>query len=202
MLPIQKGLLYPCGLIRTKRMLLYRFHRRNVPMKRSRYFHLSAPSRKSAAVILALCFVSGLLAGAMLSIQCRDLFIRIRSGFSQSAGFSAFIPTMLPLLASGFAAYVKQPVLLMPIAFWKALSFSYVASGVIFAWSSAGWLVGGLTLFGSFCSLSILWRYWLRHITGEGFRHGAFFLALGAMALIGWVDLLVISPFLSNILTF
>ena len=171
-------------------------------MKRSQCFYLSVPARKSAAMILALCFVSGLLAGAMLSIQSRDLFIRIRSEFSSSAGISAFIPTMLPLLASGFAVYAKQPVLLMPVAFWKALSFSYVASGVIFAWGSAGWLVGGLTLFGSFCSLSVLWWYWLRHITGEGFRHGTFFLALGAMALISLVDLLVISPFLENILTF
>ena len=171
-------------------------------MKRPQYFHLSAPVRKSAAVILALCFVSGLLAGAMLCIQSRDLFSGIRSGFSQSAGFSAFIPTMLPLLASGLAVYAKQPVLLLPVAFWKALSFSYVASGVIFAWGSAGWLVGGLTLFGSFCSLSILWWYWLRHITGEGFQYGTFFPAMGAMVLISWSDLLVISPFLENILTF
>ena len=171
-------------------------------MKRSPYFHPSVSVCKNAAAILGLCFAAGLLAGALLSGQSRELFAGIRSGFLHTAGISAFIPTMLPLLASGFAVYAKQPVLLLPVAFWKALSFSYAASGMISAWGSAGWLVGGLTLFGSFCSLSVLWWYWLRHIGGEGFRGGTFFPAFGVMLVISLTDLLVISPFLENILTF
>ena len=121
---------------------------------------------------------------------------------AQSAGVSALVPTVLPLLISGFAVYAGWPLLLIPAAFWKAFSFSYVALGVIRAWGSAGWMVGGLAMFAGFCSLSVLWWYWLRHIGGESFSGRTFFPALGAMILLSWLDLALISPFLANILIF
>ena len=171
-------------------------------MKRSRFFHLSVLGCKAGTVLLAWAFLSGLLAGTLVSDGSRAVFAGARQALSHPAGVSAFIPTVMPLLFSGFAVFAKHPLLLIPAAFWKAFFFSCVASGLVLAWGKAGWLVGVLTLFGSFCSLSVLWWYWLRHIGGEAFSNRTFFAALGAMALIGWVDLMVISPFLTNILIF
>lgn len=171
-------------------------------MKRSRVFHLSAFGCRAGTALLAMAFLSGLLAGMLLSAQTFEFFNGTRAGFSHPAGISALIPPVLPLLFSGFAIYAGQPLLLVPTAFWKALSFSYVATGVAVAWGSAGWLVSGVALFGSFCSLSVLWWYWLRHIGGEAFSMRTFLPAMGIALVIGWADLLVISPFLSNILIF
>ena len=171
-------------------------------MKRSQIFRMSIFGCKAGALILAWVFGFGLLAGSLVSVGAQAVFADTRSSMAVFPGVSAFVPTMLPLLLSGFAVYAGWPVLLIPTAFWKAFSFSYVASGVILAWGSAGWLVGGLGLFGSFCSLPVLWWYWLHHAGGEGFSGRTFFPALGAMMLISWVDLAVISPFLENILTF
>ena len=171
-------------------------------MKRSQIIRLSAFGCKAGTVLLAWAFGFGLLAGSMASGGAQAVFIQGRLSLAQSAGISAFVPSLLPLLLSGFAVYAGWPVLLIPVGFWKAFSFSYVALGLIRAWGSAGWLVGCLTLFGSLCSLSVLWWYWLRHIGGEGFTARTFLPALGAMVLIGWVDLVVISPFLTNILIF
>ena len=63
-------------------------------------------------------------------------------------------------------------------------------------------MVMGLGMFGSLCALPVLWWYWLRHIDGEGFSGRTFLPALGAMILISWADLALISPFLTNILIF
>ena len=171
-------------------------------MKRSQFFPLSIFGCRAGAVLLVWAFGFGLLSGAFVSIGVQQFFIDARQAIARSAGVSALVPTVLPLLVSGFAVYAKCPLLLIPTAFWKAFSFSYVAMGVICAWGSAGWLVGGLTLFGSFCTLPVLWWYWLRHIGGDSFTGRTFLPALGAMLLVSWVDLALISPFLTKILIF
>ena len=171
-------------------------------MKRSRTFRMTIFGCKTGAVPLAWAFGSGLLAGSLVSGGAQAVFADQRLVFAQSAGASALVPTVLPLLISGLAVYAGWPLLLIPAAFWKSFSFSYVALGVILAWGNAGWMVGGLGMFASLCSLSVLWWYWLRHIGGEDFSGSTFSLALGAMLLLSWVDLGLISPFLANILTF
>ena len=171
-------------------------------MKRSQFFHPSLWGCKPGMLVLACAFGFGLLLGPMASTGADSVFSGSRRALAQCAGFSALIPGVLPLLFSGLAVYVKRPVLLIPLAFWKAFFFSYVASGLIAAWGSAGWLVCILALFGSFGSLSMLWWYWLRHIGGEAFSGRIFLSALGGILLIGWVHIMVISPFLTNILIF
>lgn len=171
-------------------------------MKRSQPFRISIFGCKAGTALLAWAFGLGLLAGSLASIGAQPIFTEARQTFARSAGISAFVPTVLPLLVSGFVVYANWPLLLIPTAFWKAFSFSYVAIGVITAWGSAGWMVMGLGMFGSLCALPVLWWYWLRHIGGEGFSGRIFLPALGAMVLISWVDLALISPFLTNILIF
>ena len=171
-------------------------------MKRSQPFRISIFGCKAGTALLAWAFGFGLLAGSLASAGAQAVFLDGRQSLAQYAGISGFVPTVLPLLISGFAVYAKWPLLLVPTAFWKAFSFSYVGIGVIHAWGSAGWMVMGLAMFGSLCALPVLWWYWLRHIGGEGFSGRIFLPALGAMILISWVDLAVISPFLTNILIF
>ena len=169
-------------------------------MVRVRLFHLSALGRRAAMMILAWAFVLGLATGGLLSTGCRALLETSRDALAQGAGVSEFVPTLLPIFFSGFAVYIKQPLLLVPIAFWKAFLFSCVGTGIALAWGTAGWLVGTLALFGSLCAMPVLWWYWLRHIGGQPFTCRTFLPALGTTALIGWVDSFLISPFLTSIL--
>ena len=171
-------------------------------MKRSQPFRISIFGCKAGTALLAWAFGLGLLAGSLASAGAQAVFLDGRQSLAQYAGISTLIPGVLPLLFSGLAVYAKRPVLLIPLAFWKAFFFSYVASGLIAVWGSAGWLVCILAMFGSFSSLSVLWWYWLRHIGGEAFNGRTFLLALSGMIFIGWVDVMVISPFLTNILIF
>ena len=108
----------------------------------------------------------------------------------------------LPVLFSAFAVYLAQPVLLFPIAFWKAFLFSYTASAQAAAWGSAGWLIVPLVMWGSFCSMPVLYWYWLRHIDTERFRWQTFCAALAALTGIGIIDWYLIEPFLARIITF
>lgn len=171
-------------------------------MVRFHFFRLPHLGCKAAAVVLASAFVLGLLAGCSVSTGCRELLSASRDSLAQSAGVSAFVPTVMPILISGFAVYIGQPLLLIPAAFWKAFFLSSVSSGIALTWGSAGCLVGGLALFGSLCSTPVLWWYWLRHIGGERFTARTFLPALTASVLVGWIDILAISPFLKQILIF
>ena len=171
-------------------------------MVRFHFFRLPRLGCKAAAVVLAWAFVLGLLAGCSASAGCWELLSASRDSLAQSAGISAFVPTALPVLISGFAVYIGKPLLLIPAAFWKAFFFSGVGFGISSVWGSAGCLVGILALFGSLCSMPVLWWYWLRHIGGEAFSVRSFLPALAASILIGWMDILVISPFLTKILIF
>ena len=171
-------------------------------MTRSRFFSLSAFRCQIQLAALAVAFLAGLLTGAPASAGARASFDGARDALAWTVGISALIPPLLPLLVSAFAVYIRSPVLLIPTAFWKAFCFSYTGAGIARSWGQAGGLVGGLALFGSLCTLPVLWWYWLRHIGGEDFSGRTFCPALAAAALIGWMDLWVISPFLSSILTF
>ena len=171
-------------------------------MVRFHFSHLSRLGCKATTVVLAWAFLFGFLTGASASAGCLNLLDSSCDSLAQSAGISVFVPGVLPVLLSGFAVYIGKPLLLIPVAFWKAFLFSCVGSGVVLAWKSAGWLMGGLALFSSFCTMPVLWWYWLRHIGGESFSIRTFLPALFAEICIGWMDLLVISPFLTKILIF
>ena len=162
------------------------------------YFHRKRP------FLLTVFFLLGHLLGVLISGHASEfLFSAMRTVVSSRVSIISLLSTLvLPFLFSAIAVYLAQPMLLFPIAFWKAFMFSYMGSGLITAWGSAGWLMAPLVMGGSFCSLSVLYWYWTRHICGERFRWGTFSLALAALAVIGIIDLFVIEPFLARIIIF
>ena len=172
-------------------------------MKRFHISHQPAAGCKGAAIILACLFLSGLLAGAFL---CRDVWNLIPleiSAFSCCADVcSVFIVAMTPYFFSALAVFINRPILLYPLAFWKALFFAFVLSGLAMSGGSAGWLVAGLAMFAGILSMPVLCWYWLRHVGGSGFDLREFLMGMGVLLAIVLADFLVISPFLSNILIF
>lgn len=111
---------------------------------------------------------------------------------------SAFL---LPLLFSAFAVYISQPWLLVPVAFGKAFSFSYLAFGVTLAFGSAGWLVRSLLMFSDCLTLPLLWWFWLcciRASDRDALR--SFLVTCTAALMIGCLDYGAVSPLLRNLI--
>ena len=162
------------------------------------HFHRKGP------FLLTVFFLLGHLLGVWVSGHASDfLFSAMRTVVSSRVSIIGLLSALvLPFLFSAFAVYMTQPMLLFPIAFWKAFLFSYLSAGLLSAWGSAGWLVMPLVMFCSLCSMPVLYWYWQRHIGGEHFRWGTFSFTLAVLAAIGIVNLFVIEPFLVRIITF
>ena len=167
-------------------------------------FSLPASRRRGTTLILASFFLLGHLLGVWFSGSASELLfstMRMLPG-SHASVIGLLSAAVLPFLFSACAVYLRQPLLLIPIAFWKAFLFSYVGYGLFRAWGSAGWLMLSLTMFSSFGSMPVLCWYWLRHIGGRPFDLGACCLVLGGLLIIGIIDYCLIVPFLANIITF
>ena len=167
-------------------------------------FQLSEIKRSQAAIGLALFFLLGLLLGVWFSLCASDALVSpMRAVVSGRVSIIGLLSSLaLPLLFSAFAVYIGRPLLLIPIAFCKAFSFSFLGCGLLTAWNSAGWLITCLTLFPTGCSLPVLCRYWLGQIFRPGFRLPPLLLSLAALAVIGIANYYLILPFLAVIITF
>lgn len=158
------------------------------------------PVRPAVLFLAAMLFI-GCIGGVWLSQEARYSFSDAWQTLGSSAhGFAPVMISLLPLILSALAVYVKWPVFLFPLAFWKAFFFSYVFSGFMGVLGSAGWMVCSLGLFSGICSLPVLCWYWLCHIGGAGFSCRTFLPAAAAITAISLTDLRVISPFLAAIL--
>lgn len=174
------------------------------PMVRHSFFRFPFSKCRAAALALAFFFFLGQSLGILFSGSAGGLFHSSMSAVvsSRVSVFGLLSSVMLPLLISAFAVYIRQPLLLIPTAFWKAFLFSYLGCGLYRAWGNAGWLVSGLVMFGSVCSMPVLCWYWLRHIGGRPFDPRAFGLSLAGLAIVGILDYCLILPFLAEIITF
>ena len=193
------GFLYPW-------MVVYTFRRRltdgGVPIMRVHFFSQTTSHRTDRFIWLFSMIAIGSVAGVWLSPQGISWFTDSLPVFCTPARrWTSVFVLLLPLLFSAAAVYVNRPVLLIPLAFWKAFFFCFVFSGFWRICGSTGWLVCGLAMFGSLCSLPVLCWYWLHHLEGQPFRPGSFLIASAALSVVLIMDFHVISPFLANILT-
>lgn len=173
-------------------------------MSDSTFFELPDFRRRGAKVLLASVFLLGHLLGVLLSGSASELLFPVMRALPGSRATLAGLlaAAALPLVCSACAVYLRQTLLLFPIAFWKAFFFSYVAFGLFRAWGSAGWLLTGLSLFSATAAMPALYWYWLRHIGGSPFRWADAGLTLAVLVVIGIIDYCLIGPFLAEIITF
>ena len=158
-------------------------------------------NRKVSTIILAFCWCAGLLTGCFLANHAGNIHSSMmRRAVSCPVSIASLVVLLLPFLFSAFAVYVSQYWLLVPIVFWKAMSFSRVACWITAAYGSAGWLMRFLLMFTDLFTLPLLVLFWLRY-GGKGRRLTALSaLAYCAAAVsIGSVDFWIISPFLAGL---
>lgn len=170
----------------------------------ARFLHYDFPFfwRKASTAFLAMCWLLGLLSGAVLSGMAEPAFTSMMRAAAESrvSIVRLLTVTVLPFLCSAFAVYLSRPWLLLPIAFCKGLTVSCTAFGITAVYGSAGWLIRGLTMFSSFCTVPVLVFYWLKHISGERrFSGVSLLLSLASVCLVCGIDYCYIAPILAKL---
>lgn len=165
-------------------------------------FILPEQGHRSRILWLSFFFFLGHLLGVWVSGTARDFFVsQMRGAVDRPVSIvGLLLSAMLPFLLSAWAVYGRRPILLIPIAFCKAFSFSYVGSRCWIVWGSAGWLVTGLMMFTAVFSMPVLFWYWRRYVGGRTFEWFIFLLVFCCLLAIGIADHLWIVPFLSGII--
>lgn len=169
----------------------------------ARLFHRNLPvrRRKYSFLILALCYLSGLLFGALASrFAGNRLDLLMRGALSGAVSIVGLLCiTVVPFLFSAFAVYLSHPALLFLVSFAEAFLFCFVSLGVMRCAGSAGWLIRWLLCFSGSVFAPVLYLYWLRHLT-EPFSGLEAAGMLSLCLLIGSVDYRLISPFLAELI--
>ena len=165
------------------------FHRERI-IFRQRHFSL----------FLGLAWASGFAAGMILHCVIGSLFFPWMRGilFGPVSIVGLFCAACFPFLFSAFAVYMGLRWLLYPVCFGKAFVFSLISSAIWMHFGSSGWLAWLLIMFSDVISLPLLYRYWLRHISGfREFSVAEVLLSVSCFLVIGSVDYCCISPFLA-----
>ena len=167
-------------------------------------YDLPATNRRNVKWFLASSFLLGHLLGVWCSGSASEFYLpQMRTAVSGRVSIVGLLSGgVLPFLASAFAVYLQRRILLIPIAFLKAFFFSYAGYRLYLAWGQAGWLVTGLTMFGSICSLPVLYWYWRHCLEARRFEWPVFGLVLALLLVIGIVDCYWVVPFLIDIISF
>lgn len=109
---------------------------------------------------------------------------------------------LFPFLITAVVAYIEKPYLLFPLSFLKSLLYSLSLTATCINYSFAGWLVSGLLLFTDSAAFFLLHWYWARYINGFHKTAISDLLCIFLLALmIGIADLLLVSPYLTALMT-
>ena len=172
-------------------------------MARFLRLNLSIFGCRTSHVLLALFWTVGLLLGSFTSLSADTLLVptmhtALHSGMSISGLLAALL---LPLLITAFAVYIRQPLLLFPVAFVKAFLYSFTGTGLLTAFGSSAWLIRILLMFADSLSLPLLFWVWLRVLSDDqtmALRSIAITAALALM--IGCFDYAFVAPFLASLI--
>lgn len=124
--------------------------------------------RKGATVILAFSWILGLTCGVFLSCAVGEVAVSLMGGcFYGSVSIVSLAQAfIIPFLFSAFAVYFSYSWLLPVICFGKALLFSFVFSGLSFAWGASAWFIRWGVLLCNVICMPLLYCWWLRNLSG------------------------------------
>lgn len=159
-------------------------------------FHFPSFPCKESRRFLAFIWVIGLVLGVLVAIFVgEDIHSSMgQVSFNQISIVSLLISTFLPFLLSAFAVYISKPSVIYIVCFLKACSFSFVSLVFSAVFGSSGWLVRGIVMYCDIFSLPILYRFWIRHITGVIELDLADAGLLISVLMVWFFDMIFISP--------
>ena len=159
-------------------------------------------NRKLRTIILAFCWCAGLLTGCYFANCAGNThYSMMRRAASCSVSIAGLVVVLLPFLFSAFAVYLSKTWLFLPLSFFKAFRFAYLAGIVSASYGSAGWLIRLLLFFTDGLEIAVLLWIWFRWI-GEGTKQAIREITGGAiLCVMVWImDYFVVSPFLGKLI--
>ena len=174
-------------------------------MMQNNCVYLQLQLRKRYHLLLALCWISGLLCGILVYCSAADtLLVLMRSCIYSTVSFIGLLcVNLIPFLLSAFAIYLSSPLLLAAVCFGKAFTGVMVSLTAICFFGSFGWLCQCLMLFSSWTGWIMLYLFWLRiPALFFGRRESYALCLLTGCVLILLVDYCVISPFWACLIDF
>lgn len=144
-------------------------------------------------------WVIGLVFGFFIAMSLSsDNLSLIRSVKYSGVSILGFlISLLLPLLISMVAAWLRLPHVILPLAFLKAFSYSFSATGIALAFGEAGWLIYRLYLFSDSC-MCVVFIWFCDRIISQftvNWKKDAF-LSFIASGFIFFADLSLVTPLL------
>lgn len=164
-------------------------------MARFLYHHFQREARRKSWFPLAFFFIMGLTSSGILYI-CADssCFLSMDGLLSASISIVGLASVwFVPFLFSAFAVYFGHRWLLLPIAFGKAFSVTWIALCICRTYGSGAWVALSILMFSDWLSLPLLWMFWLSGYCAHRAPHWLCYLLL--FLLIGCVDFFLIAPF-------
>ena len=157
--------------------------------------------RKYGYRILALCWLLGLVCGALLFLQAGSSVLSLmRRVVWNPVSISGLLSNLLiPFLFTVYAVYTSVLWLIFPVCIMEATLHSFCLAGLYQAFSSAGWLVCGLVLFHSSVCAFAAFLVWSRIYSGGKIR-GWLCWWIFVCAVVYVLDYYVISPFLASLI--
>ena len=146
-------------------------------------------------------WVAGAFLGAFTAAAASTsyfLMMRIAPGSNVSIVGLA-VTVLLPFLLSAFAVSKDKCYWIYPICFIKIFLFCFCGYGIHAAFGSAGWLVQILFQFSDLCTMPVLCWFLIRHLNNSRNRKRDFYICLGIYAVVCWLDIAFVSPFLAKI---
>lgn len=171
-----------------------------------RFFHARffSPSRKVNVIVLAFTLISGYALGSFFATGVSDSAVSLmRTAIVCRVSIVCLLPViLLPFLFTAFAVSIHRLWLFIPLAFCRAAAFGYLASIILCAFGSSGWLIFSLFLFSDFISMPLLCWFWIRSLNCFGRNtFGNLTIISAVLSGIVFLDCQFVSPFLVTLLS-
>lgn len=149
-------------------------------------------------LFLAIFWILGLLTGSFFAFKAPSAYTSLLRMITTERVSIIGLGLILffPLIISAIVVHFSVPLLLLPLAFFKAFFFSFFSYGFVLAFGNAGWLVRWLFVFSDSCMIIPLLWLWFRNISGNrGTLKNDLVLCSVFAAFFGCIDYFTISPF-------
>lgn len=163
------------------------------------WFTARLNARKGMPLVLATCWISGLLFGAFpYFFFSPETFPLMHRTISCSASIVGLLnAALLPFLLSAFFGAFSMPLAIAGVCFVKAFLFSFVSLGILVSFGSGGWLLRYFLLFSGCTTLPLLYWYWLCSVSMSDRLHWLFITCavFAAIVFTTILDYRIIAPF-------
>lgn len=153
--------------------------------------------RKGCIPILAFSLFAGLFLGSWLQQKTGSAYISLMhiSNFQNVSIVSQISVLLLPFLLSALICSTRSAWMILPLSFFKGISFGFSQSVICASFAGAGWLIYFFLMFSSIISLPVLIFFWFRCLSSSRHIVSQLIICLSVVFMIIMIDRYWINPY-------